>query len=388
MMIIDVTWNPRDPGRVAVSTTIGTVVVFGCDFSSTATAMQSTPPPSVTSSYSPSAQSTLGRHLGTSPSAAVAITPGTSNAYGTSFGSVATLQSASYASLPMPQLFGALPPVTSITRKQEWDSGDVISRSAVHRLGWSCIDNFLLGTACHDGHVRLFDTRASKKCIDFSLKSIDIVRDVQFDPFAPHNLVSSIAENGTFCLWDSRFPDNPVVKFLAHGSGGGLSLSYHPTLQGYVATGGRDKQCKTWNLNLLVGEESGNVSGTSHTGAGGTANPGMSMTKPIHTLRTSTSVGRIRWRGLAEHPDELATSGPDRTEINVWSLRSPLIASCVLRGHAEACSDFDWLDTPFISPTNTPSNTVDRYDNPSTPARGVRKIKRNGCLMLFLNSSY
>jgi WD40 repeat protein len=356
--VTDVTWNQKDPGRVAVSTTTGTVAVFSCDLSGSAISAQaiSTPPQSLTSSYSPNQSHSYMKALSASPNASSILS---SNMAGGA--SQQLSRSQSYASLAA-SLTGTIPSSSSITRKQDWDSGESVAR-AVHRLSWCSNDRHLLATACQDGHVRVFDTRTPKaSSVDFTHRSIDTVRDVQFDPFASHNYVSSIAENGTYCLWDCRYPGDAVLKFLAHGSGGGgFSLSYHPTLSGYVAIGFRDKLCKIWNINTLLKSGSGEPT------------PSSSIIKPIHTIRTLASVGRIRWRGLPECPDELATSGPDRGEICVWSLSRPLIPGCVVRGHAETCSDFDWLDTPYVSPIGTPNMTDDKYsdrgDSPSSPSR-------------------
>ena len=81
--------------------------------------------------------------------------------------------------------------------------------------------------------------------IDFEAKS-ESVRDVQFDPFSPLSFASA-CEDGSVQVWDMRKPHEPLRRFTAH-AGLVLVLQFHPSQRGVLATGGRDRVVKIWDL--------------------------------------------------------------------------------------------------------------------------------------------
>lgn len=63
---------------------------------------------------------------------------------------------------------------------------------------------------------------------------------LQFQPFHPFSFAAG-GDDGTCSLWDVRRPGaSPHAAFSAH-SGLVLSLQWHPTCAGVLATGGRDR---------------------------------------------------------------------------------------------------------------------------------------------------
>ena len=115
------------------------------------------------------------------------------------------------------------------------------------------------------------------------------VRDVQFSPHQP-NVFASVSENGTVQLWDVRRQDRCQNQFTAH-HGPIFACDWHPEVKTWLATAGRDKAVKIWDLGFKNVLE--------------------------YSVATMASVGRIKWRphssyliqhviGDAERPTEKA----------------------------------------------------------------------------------
>lgn len=234
-------------------------------------------------------------------------------------------------------------------KKQEWDSGTATTRS-VHRICWHNVETSILASANQDGCIRIFDVRDSVPAITLK-RPQDTVRDLHFDPFND-SLVASITENGNVCIWDWRKPDQVVQKFVAH-TNFGLSIVYNREKSGLLATGARDKNCKVWNLST----------------DDKTASIGLPK-QPVVTLRTPSPVGRIRWRPGNSGQYHLATTaGVEKGDITVWNLLLPNMPACILRGHDDPCTDFDWLETPSALPTSTSQTSITSGTGNSTDSQ-------------------
>lgn len=94
------------------------------------------------------------------------------------------------------------------------------------------------------------------------------MRDVQFSPHQP-NVFASVSENGTVQLWDVRRQDRCQNQFTAH-SGPIFACDWHPEVKTWLATAGRDKAVKVWDLGFKNVLE--------------------------YSVTTMASVGRIKWR--------------------------------------------------------------------------------------------
>lgn len=238
--------------------------------------------------------------------------------------------------------------------KSIWAGTTGTARSA-HRINWHDYEPSILISANQDGIIRIFDTRTSANaktaennvCQNFNPKC-DAIRDIQFNPHNS-NSFSAISDNGTLSVWDRRNTETSVLKFLAHTTAG-LTLSYHPTRHSILATGGKDKYLKVWDLQDIDDGHS-------------------SILKPIYAIRTPGQVSRLQWRGKAESAvdagaggnhhsvfeSQIASTSIDRNEVFIWNLNFPHSPICLVSGHADACVDFRWVDTPrdsHVSATN------------------------------------
>lgn len=247
--------------------------------------------------------------------------------------------------------------------RSKWDSDSGENARSVSRVSWSPSDRHVLASANMDGTVRLFDLRKLEGCEVLKLRT-DAIRDVQFSPFDAHCL-AAVCDSGFLSLWDRRFPQAPVSKFSAHTMCG-LCLAWHGSRRGVIATGSRDKMVKIWDVSDGAGTGIGAGTGTSSTESTSTAGgegADRQPPRPIHVLHTPSAVGRVAWRvqseqqartGWAARPgvrgemeQQLATtSSSEGGEISVWHLGAPGQPACVLSGHQETCTDFQWLDTP------------------------------------------
>lgn len=123
--------------------------------------------------------------------------------------------------------------------------------------------------------------------------STESVRNVKFSPHNS-NSFASVTENGTVVIYDLRKPEKFVNQFTAH-SGPIYTCDWHPTNQ-WLATGGRDKMIKVWNLNL--------------------SKP--SVEYSIHTIAV---VGRVKWRPDRKYHISSCALLVDHS-IYIWDIRS------------------------------------------------------------------
>lgn len=237
--------------------------------------------------------------------------------------------------------------MSSSNPKSVWAGTTGTARSA-HRINWHDYEPTILISANQDGIIRIFDTRTSSNsktgenspCQNFNPKC-DAIRDIQFNPHNP-NSFSAISDNGTLSVWDRRNTDASILKFLAHTTAG-LTLSYHPTRNSILATGGKDKYLKVWDLQ---------DTDEGHS----------NILKPIYSVRTPGQVSRLQWRGKAEHSggnhhsvfeSQIASTSIDRNEVFIWNLNFPHLPVCLVSGHTDSCVDFRFVDTPKDSHVST-----------------------------------
>lgn len=223
--------------------------------------------------------------------------------------------------------------------KQEWESGE-ISR-AVNRISWHAGDRYQLLSAHQDGQVKIWDTlRQKNPCLKVMVGGpADACREAKFDPFHP-NLLAAIYENGTLKVWDRRYIDQVLYRISAHAESG-LTLEWSPNREGLLATGSRDKTVKIWDLNVF-----------DEIGEGEKIIPSTSNARPLHVIHTPAPLESISWRP-GDGPNthrlfQIATTSSNevgRGDINIWDATNPNVPACVLRGHTDGCTGFQWLDT-------------------------------------------
>ena len=318
------------------------------------------------------------------------------------------------------------------TPKEIWESGSVTTRS-VHKLCWGFDDPSLLLSGNQDGIIRKFDTRiknassssSSPACVNSFNPKSDAIKDIQFDPFS-HAYFAAISDNGHVSIYDMRQEEAPVHKFLAHTSAG-ICLSYHPSRNKILATGGKDKYVKFWTLPDIsnTGEDAkspdmpfgtspfttvGSLNNRTSNSGSGQSGPNTAIDRMMHatprsfaSLRTPGQVSRIRWRPGTERrfESQLATSSIERNEVYVWNTNLPHLPVCILQGHSDVCTDFQWVDTPSTSyrspllpmnkgkPTKETSQSVFHDDEFLHAHQHIVSVSKDGKMLLHdLRNSY
>ena len=167
-----------------------------------------------------------------------------------------------------------------------------------------------------DTTIKYWDTRQSSEggvAISFEPKS-GAVRDVQFNPFFP-NYFAAAFDDGTVQAFDIRKPQKCERKILAH-NGLVLSIDWHPQDSSLLASGGRDSFVRVWNLNHPK--------------------------KPVHSIQTISSVGRILWRTSSSSQIATCATLVD-FDVNIWDTHSPHIPYASLPGHKDVISCISWF---------------------------------------------
>jgi WD40 repeat protein len=139
------------------------------------------------------------------------------------------------------------------------------------------------------------------------------VRDVQFNPHFVQQFVA-VSDNGTTQIWDLRKTDRPEKQFTAH-SGPVFSVDWHPDNRSWLATAGRDKTIKVWNIDQRLA--------------------------PEHTIWTIASVGRVKWRPQRKY-HIASTALMFDCSVSVWDVRRPYVPFAAFTEHKDVCTGILW----------------------------------------------
>ena len=147
-------------------------------------------------------------------------------------------------------------------------------KRTVNTICFHPVEPSLLVSCSQDGTIKLFDLRVgehsssslSSSILNYEqpsdsrrLKAVitfesgsQSVRDIQFSPHpgSQYHQVSSVQENGNLQMWDFRKSDRPEKVFTAH-NGPVFSCDWHPFEKKWLATAGRDRSIKIWDLSTL-----------------------------------------------------------------------------------------------------------------------------------------
>lgn len=191
-------------------------------------------------------------------------------------------------------------------------------KRTVNRVTFHNKEPFLLLSGSQDGDMKIFDTRRKEVTTTFSGK--ESVRDVQFCPQTDgYFRFAAGLENGIVQEWDIRRPDRPEREITAH-TGPVFTLDWNPIDKNWLATGGRDRAIKVWDLPSR---------------------------KLVHIVHTMASVAKCKWR--PEHKQLIASSSLlVDFAVNIWDIRRPYIPLAAFNKHKDVASGILWRNGPNI----------------------------------------
>ncbi|KAG0242198.1 WD repeat-containing protein 24 [Actinomortierella wolfii] len=189
---------------------------------------------------------------------------------------------------------------------------------AVNRICFSNLDPNLLLSASQDGTARLWDLRVRDRPGIIMETKADNVREVQFNPLSTTDMVAGY-ESGNIQRWDLRMATVSEKKFVAH-TGFVTSLDFHPGGR-FLASGGRDKTIKVWDME---GEKR----------------------RELHTIPTIQYTTKIQWR--PNKPYQIAACFKDEASIQLYDVRRPYVPLNVLNHHEKDATAILWRDTDII----------------------------------------
>ena len=259
-----------------------------------------------------------------------------------------------------------------------WDCerrGDSLLRTmrgnsrAVNRLCFSQAEPAQLLVAANERAVRLWDVGQRLSTQQLAFATAGEVRDVQFSPHTPTRFAVAL-ENGMAQVFDVRSNKQALLGMQAH-QGPVYCLEWHPEERGILATGGRDRTVRVWDIQHALPAPPSSVGGGGGGGGGfgvlggfgglssgsvppGSALPpsqahgGMSTASHVHTLQTLAAVSRLKWRpGGPEQRWQLASCAiQGDCQPHVWDAKRPAVALYSCRGHKDVCTGIAFLGPP------------------------------------------
>ncbi|XP_041134014.1 GATOR complex protein WDR24-like isoform X1 [Polyodon spathula] len=229
-------------------------------------------------------------------------------------------------------------------------------KRTVNKVCFHPTEVYMLLSGSQDGYMKCFDLRKKGSASTFSGQS-ESVRDVQFSIRDYFTFAASF-ENGNVQLWDIRRPDRYERMFTAH-NGPVFCCDWHPEDRGWLATGGRDKMVKVWDITT-------------------------NRAKEIHCVQTIASVARVKWR--PERKYHLATcSMMVDHNIYVWDVRRPFIPFATFEEHKDVTTGIVWrhLHDPGFLLSGSKDSTLYQHKFKDA-SRPVDKANPEGlCFGLF-----
>ncbi|PVD30506.1 hypothetical protein C0Q70_09773 [Pomacea canaliculata] len=195
-------------------------------------------------------------------------------------------------------------------------------KRSVNRVVFHNTEAYQLLSGSQDGTMMLHDLRKRQVSSIFTGRSTESVRDIQF---SPPNLgyftFAAAYENGIVQIWDMRRPDRCEKQFTAHNEPV-FSLDWHPEDKSWLATAGRDKMIKVWDVSKQPAQL-------------------------VYNVQTIASVGRIKWRPQRRYHIANCSLLLDHS-INVWDVRRPFIPFANFDEHKDVATCVLWKDDPHV----------------------------------------
>ena len=203
-----------------------------------------------------------------------------------------------------------------LNKRMKMNSCYTDHKRTVNKVCFHPNDGNLLISGSQDGRMNLFDLRVKEKAISTFLSQSESVRDVQFSRFRD-NTFASVQENGNVQIWNLRKPDHYCSQFTAH-SGPVFSCDWHLEDQRYLATAGRDRTLKIWDI---------------------------ASSKPQleHCISAIASVARIKWRPTQKTHIASSSLVVD-FKIYIWDISRPFVPFANIQEHKDVVTDFIWRD--------------------------------------------
>eukprot|EP01138_Halocafeteria_seosinensis_P015685 gb/GECG01016006.1/.p1 GENE.gb/GECG01016006.1/~~gb/GECG01016006.1/.p1 ORF type:complete len:956 (+),score=107.07 gb/GECG01016006.1/:1-2868(+) len=206
----------------------------------------------------------------------------------------------------------------------------------------------VLASASIDGTVKLWDMR-SQESISTLNPMCDGAREVSFDPFASRGFgaggygtyMAVAFDNGSVHTYDTRLLSRPVKNIPAAHSGLVMALQWHPELPGIIATGGRDKNIKVWEVYKSPCDsasffDKGDVAKTR------TEADDEESGEPLVRLQTIFNIGRLAWRPGC--PRQIACSASVlHSRVHVWDTAVRNLPVAVFDVHRDVVTGISWL---------------------------------------------
>ncbi|XP_015908110.1 GATOR2 complex protein WDR24 isoform X2 [Parasteatoda tepidariorum] len=195
-------------------------------------------------------------------------------------------------------------------------------KRTVNKVCFHTTEAQLLLSGSQDGTMKLFDLR--KKEVSSTFYSLsESVRDVQF---CPHQYFSfaAVQENGYVQLWDLRRTDRFERQFAAH-SGPVFTCDWHPDEKLWLATAGRDKTIKVWDISHKESLQ--------------------------YCIQTIASVSRVKWRPNKKYHIGSSSLVVDFT-VNVWDVRRPFVPLASFCKHKDVVTGFAWRSPKLLLTTS------------------------------------
>ncbi|XP_014664029.1 PREDICTED: WD repeat-containing protein 24-like [Priapulus caudatus] len=204
--------------------------------------------------------------------------------------------------------------------KSKQDHVFTLHKRTVNKVSFHPTDVNLLLSGSLDGTMMLFDLRQKEVASTFHAGT-DCVRDVSFSPH--HYFTFSATHDSVVDLWDMRRTDKCERQFTAH-NGPVFSCDWHPEDKRWIATAGRDKAIKVWDIQYKPHLE--------------------------HTIQTIASIARIKWRPQRKYHIASCSQVVDFS-INIWDVRRPFIPFAAFNEHKDVTTGIAWRHDPhnFLS---------------------------------------
>jgi len=95
-----------------------------------------------------------------------------------------------------------------------------------------------------------------------------------------------------------------------------FTVDWHPEDRNMIASGGRDRMIKVWDLT--------------------------NTSKPVATIQTISSVARIQWR--PSHRNQIASSASLMDfNIHIWDMKRPYFPFASFTGHKDVATGIHWF---------------------------------------------